>query len=123
MAQVSVQGVIERLHQNGRGFSLVESFATRNGREARRYWGVFLGYHTPLEAIVGDTVQVSGGLRATVSTRDSRYVDHTVNDARVTVTQQNGDRSWGPPSDDEPPAWDAAPPPPDPTWATAPVAE
>lgn len=123
MAQVTVSGVIERLHQNGRGFSLVESFPTRDGRDMRRYWGVFLPDRTPLETIVGDTVQVVGGLRATVSTRDSRYVDHTVSNATVTVTKQNGERSWGPPPDDEPPAWTSEPPAEDPVWATAPIQE
>ncbi|MCJ1709268.1 hypothetical protein [Microbacterium sp. VKM Ac-2923] len=121
MAKVEVQGVVERIHTRGSGFTVRESWTRRDGSgESSRFWSVFLPERTAVRVIAGDRVRVVGALRADVSKRDNRYVDHTVSNAAVEITQENGPRSWGPPSDDEPPApTDADAPPADPVWDVA----
>lgn len=117
MAHATVRGVVSRINSNGIGFSVKESWPKRDGTEAHRYWSVFLPDNVPVEVIAGDEVTVTGQLRTAVSKRDARYVDHTISNARVEVTRQNGPRSWEPPVDDVPPddpyadgpAWSVAP--------------
>lgn len=90
MAFVNVQGEVSRLHNSGGGFSLRESWQTKDG-DRSRYWAVF-----PREAVsvaVGDRVKVSGGLQTKVTEpkEDGRvFVDHAVGQAQVEVVQASG---------------------------------
>lgn len=126
MAKVEVQGVVERIHTKGTGFTVRESWARRDGSgESSRFWSCFMPDRAPLRVVVGDRVRVVGGLRTEVSTRNPRYVDHTVGNVAVEITQENGPRSWGPPSDSythdaPPPPTDADAPPVD-GWNVAPI--
>lgn len=87
MAFVNVQGEVTRLHNSGGGFSLRESWQTKDG-DRSRYWAVFP--KAPVSVAVGDRVKVSGGLQTKVTEpkEDGRvFVDHTVGQAQVEVVQ------------------------------------
>lgn len=91
MAWVSVEGEVSRLHGQGGGFGLKESWQAQ-GKDRQRFWAVF-----PKEQVqvgVGDRVKVSGGLQTSVTDPksdsqgvDRVYVDHVVGQAKVEVTQ------------------------------------
>lgn len=85
MAKVSIEGVVSRLNTVGSGFGLKES-REHNGKTYTTYWSVFPPRNEDRTVNVGDRVEVDGFLRTEVSKRDGRYVDHTVNNARVNVT-------------------------------------
>lgn len=102
MAFVSVEGTVASVNGTGSGFRVEEAWEGREGRQSRRYWSVWLP--KAASSVVpgkGDRVKVSGMLTAKVSERDPRFVDHTINEARVEVTaraeaapEQAGE-SWG----------------------------
>lgn len=83
MAEVSVEGVVSRLHGRGTGFSVKEEWVTKDGPMSR-YWAVF-----PVEAqslAEGDRVTVTGSLRTKLSEPNQEgrvFVDHTISDAVV----------------------------------------
>lgn len=82
MAKVSVDGVVSRLNSRGNGFGVreVQEF---NGSERTTFWSVFPPKDAPRTVVEGQRVMVEGFLRTRVSERDARFVDHTLNGARL----------------------------------------
>ncbi|KJL45589.1 hypothetical protein [Microbacterium trichothecenolyticum] len=122
MAIVTVEGTVSRINQNGVGFGVKESWQGREGREAHRYWSAWMPDNVPVQVVVGDAVKITGPLRTQVD-RDPRFVAHTVSNAKVEITRENGPRSWAP-DNGQPPADEY--PPDDPyadgtAWSTAQV--
>lgn len=100
MAFVNVEGEVTRLHGQGGGFGLKESWQAQ-GKDRARYWAVFPKEQTQVN--VGDRVKVSGGLQTSVTDPkpDSQgemrvYVDHVVGQAKVEVTQASQQPQGGP---------------------------
>jgi hypothetical protein len=127
VAITTVEGTVSRINRNGVGFGVKETWKGREGREAHRYWSVWMPDGVPVQVVEGDEVKVIGPLRTAVD-RDPRFVSHSISNARVEVTKPHGDRSWAPdtglPPVDEPPADEF--PPDDPyaggsAWSVAPV--
>lgn len=87
MAYVTVKGTIDKFHNSGYGFSLLETYKTRDGVEASKKWQVFpediAHGHVP-----GDVVTVNGTVSAKVYsfTNDAGEQVHvatmTVNNAK-----------------------------------------
>lgn len=67
MAYVTVKGTIDKFHNTGYGFSLLETYKTRDGVEASKKWQVFpediAHGHLP-----GDVVTINGTVTAKVYT-------------------------------------------------------
>jgi hypothetical protein len=84
MARVEIEGEVASVNGTGSGFRVVESWEGRDGRAGKRYFAVwFPRSATASVPAVGERVKVQGFLSAKVSERDARYVDLTVNEARV----------------------------------------
>lgn len=87
MAYVTVKGTIDKFHNSGYGFSLLETYKTRDGVEASKKWQVFpediAHGHVP-----GDVVTINGTVSAKVYsfTNDAGEQVHvatmTVNNAK-----------------------------------------
>lgn len=87
MAYVTVKGTIDKFHNSGYGFSLLETYKTREGVEASKKWQIFpediAHGHVP-----GDVVTVNGTVSAKVYsfTNDAGEQVHvatmTVNNAK-----------------------------------------
>lgn len=101
MASTTVNGTVNRIFAS-KGFSVKETWSGRDGHSGTRYWSVFVPDGQPVTVAEGDTVKVSGLLGTKVSTRDARYVDHTVSNAVVEVTGDAPARDYepAPPSED-----------------------
>ena len=82
MAKVSVEGVVSRLNSRGNGFGVREA-QEFNGSERTTFWSVFPPKDAPRTVVEGQRVTVEGFLRTRVSERDARFVDHTLNGARL----------------------------------------
>lgn len=90
MAFVTVKGTIDKFHSSGYGFTLLETYKTREGVEASKKWQVFpddiAHGHVP-----GDIVTVNGTVSAKVYTfvNDAGEQVHvatmTVNNAKFHV--------------------------------------
>jgi hypothetical protein len=84
MASANVTGTVASLNSTGTGFRVEESWEGREGRQSRRYWSVWFPKDTGgMAPPIGSRVKVNGLLSTKVSERDARYVDHTLNEARV----------------------------------------
>lgn len=108
MARVTVEGLVASVNGTGTGFRVEEGYEI-DGKWYRRFYSCWFP-KTATTAVpnTGDRVTVTGTLSAKVSARDRRFVDLTVNNARIDsrVTAET------PPPDDTPPE--------DP-WAVAPI--
>lgn len=92
MAFVTVKGTIEKFHNSGFGFTLLETFKTREGQEVSKKWQVFpediQHGHVP-----GDIVTVNGTVTAKVYsfTNDEGAEVHvatmTVNNAKFNANK------------------------------------
>lgn len=110
MAKTTVEGTVSRLNQSGNGFGLKEQ-REHQGRTYTTYWSVFPPRDQNAGVNVGDRVKVDGFLRTKVSEKDARYVDHTVNEARVEAVKGSGnspqnsaapvEEPWATPSADD----------------------
>lgn len=95
MAFVTVKGSIEKFHNSGYGFTLLETYKTREGAEASKKWQVFpddiAHGHVP-----GDIVTVNGTVTAKVYsfTNDEGAEVHvatmTVNNAKFQTPKAEG---------------------------------
>ena len=85
MAYTTIEGTVSRINSRGTGFGVKETWQEK-GEEKFRYWSVFLPDGVERTVVEGQTVKVSGGLRTRVSERDARFVDHTLNQAKVLET-------------------------------------
>ena len=90
MAFVNVEGEVSRVHKNGNGFGLKESFTNQEGKTRTTFWAVFP--KDAVQVMEGARVQVSGALRTSVTDpkpdqngQDRYYVDHLVGSAQVKV--------------------------------------
>jgi hypothetical protein len=85
VAQVVVEGTVSRINSRGNGFGLkeVNSFGDK---ERVTYWSVFPPKDADRTVNEGDRVKISGFLGTRVSERDARFVDHTLNQAKVLET-------------------------------------
>lgn len=83
MAYVTVKGTIEKFHNSGYGFTLLETYKTREGVDAAKKWQVFpednMHGHVP-----GDIVTVNGTVTAKVYTFTNDQGEN-VNIATMTV--------------------------------------
>ena len=95
MAYVTVEGTVSRINSRGNGWGLREA-SEYNGKERVTYWSVFPPKDADRTVVEGQSVKVSGFLGTRVSERDARFVDHTLNQAKVlegaTTPVQSG--SW-----------------------------
>jgi len=82
MAWVQVEGTVSRINSRGNGFGLKE-VNEYNGKERVTYWSVFPPKDADRTVNEGDRIKVSGFLGTRVSERDARFVDHTLNQAKV----------------------------------------
>ena len=94
VAFVNVEGQVSRVHGSGGGFSIKESWQTKDG-ERSRYWAVFPGENVQVQP--GMRVKVSGALQTKVTDPkpdsqgvERHYVDHVVGQAKVEVVEQAG---------------------------------
>lgn len=94
MANVTVEGTVSRINRNGVGFGIRETWTGRDGASKERYWAVWMPGTEPTRVIVGDEVIAVGRLSSKVSPRDARFVDLAVQDAEITITRENGPRTW-----------------------------
>lgn len=123
MASATVTGTVSRINQNGIGFGVKETWPSREGREATRYWSVWMPEDQPVTVAVGDRVKITGLLGTKVSTRDNRYVDHTVNRATVEVTAEATPHTWGSTDSPVPQETEHTEDPGEPSWVTASIPE
>jgi hypothetical protein len=82
MAYVTVEGTVSRINSRGNGWGLREA-QEYNGKERVTYWSVFPPKDADRTVNEGDRIKVSGFLGTRVSERDARFVDHTLNQAKV----------------------------------------
>jgi len=82
MAYVSVEGTVSRINSRGNGFGLKEENEF-NGKTKTTYWSVFPPKDADRTVQEGQKIKVSGFLGTRVSERDARFVDHTLNQAKV----------------------------------------
>jgi hypothetical protein len=99
MARVTVEGVVASVNGTGTGFRVEEGFEI-DGKRYRRFFSCWF----PKSATVavpntGDHVTVTGTLSAKVA-RDPRYVDLTINNARL---EQRTQPASDPAPEDTPP--------------------
>lgn len=84
MASATVTGTVASLNSTGTGFRVEEAWEGRDGRSSRRFWAVWFAKGTGgMAPPVNARVKVTGLLSTKVSERDNRYVDHTINEAKV----------------------------------------
>ena len=102
MAWTTVEGTVSRLNRTGNGFGVKEEREVQ-GKTRTTYWSVFPPRDDARTVSEGDRVKVSGGLGTEVSKRDARFVDHTLNSARVEVLGGSGSRPVPLAADDETP--------------------
>ena len=82
MAHVTVEGTVSRINSRGNGFGLREENEYQ-GKTRTTYWSVFPPKDADRTVSEGDRIKVSGFLGTRVSERDARFVDHTLNQAKV----------------------------------------
>lgn len=82
MAYVTVEGTVSRINSRGNGFG-VKEVNEYNGKERVTFWSVFPPRDADRTVREGDRVKVGGFLGTRVSERDARFVDHTLNNAKV----------------------------------------
>lgn len=82
MAYTTVEGTVSRLNNSGNGYGVKEEQSFQ-GKTRTTYWSVFPARGAVRDVQVGDVVKVGGFLGTKVSERDNRYVDHTLNNAKV----------------------------------------
>jgi hypothetical protein len=85
MATTVVEGTVSRINSRGNGFGLKE-VNSYGDKERVTYWSVFPPKDADRTVVEGQTVKVSGYLGTRVSERDARFVDHTLNQAKVLET-------------------------------------
>ena len=85
MAYTTVEGTVSRINSRGNGFGLKE-VNSYGDKERVTYWSVFPPKDAARTVNEGDRVKVSGFLGTRVSERDARFVDHTLNQAKVLET-------------------------------------
>lgn len=89
MAYVTVKGTIDKFHNTGTGFTLLENYTTKEGVAASKKWQVFPEDNTHGK-LPGDTITVNGTITAGVYsfTKDDGETAHIatlkVNNARIT---------------------------------------
>ena len=95
MAYTTVEGTVSRINSRGNGFGVREDNEYQ-GKTRTTYWSVFPPKDADRTVSEGDRIKVSGFLGTRVSERDARFVDHTLNQAKVlegaTTPAQSG--SW-----------------------------
>lgn len=90
MAYVTVKGTIEKFHNSGYGFSLLETYKTREGADASKKWQVFPEDNTHGH-VPGDVVTINGTVSAKVYTftndegAEVHIATMTVNNAKFTA--------------------------------------
>lgn len=82
MSYVTVEGTVSRINSRGNGFGLKE-VQEYQGKERVTYWSVFPPKDADRTVSEGDRIKVAGFLGTRVSERDARFVDHTLNQAKV----------------------------------------
>lgn len=82
MATTVVEGTVSRINSRGNGFGVREDNEYQ-GKTRTTYWSVFPPKDADRTVNEGDRVKVSGFLGTRVSERDARFVDHTLNQAKV----------------------------------------
>ena len=82
MAYTTVEGTVSRINSRGNGWGLKE-VQEYNGKERVTFWSVFPPRDADRTVQEGDWVKVGGFLGTRVSERDARFVDHTLNQAKV----------------------------------------
>jgi len=82
MAYVTVEGTVSRINSRGNGWGLREA-QEYNGKERVTFWSVFPPKDADRTVQEGQKIKVSGFLGTRVSERDARFVDHTLNQAKV----------------------------------------
>jgi hypothetical protein len=85
MAVVTVEGTVSRINSRGNGWGLKE-VQSYGDKERVTYWSVFPPKDADRTVVEGQRVKVSGFLGTRVSERDARFVDHTLNQAKVLET-------------------------------------
>jgi hypothetical protein len=65
MAYVTVKGTIDKFHNSGTGFTLLENYTTKDGVPASKKWQVFPEDNTHGK-LPGDTITVNGTITAGV---------------------------------------------------------
>lgn len=88
MATVTVIGRVDYVHRSGDGFKILEERTAKDGQRYTQKWTVWP--KNPVQVQVGDTVQVSGFIRAAVGDpwqgrdgQERRSVELTVAQASV----------------------------------------
>ena len=87
MATTVVEGTVSRINSRGNGFG-VKEVQSYGDKERVTYWSVFPPKDADRTVVEGQRVKVSGFLGTRVSERDARFVDHTLNQARVVEAAQ-----------------------------------
>ena len=82
MARVTVEGTVSRINSRGNGFG-VKEVQSWGDKERVTYWSVFPPKDAERTVVEGQTVKLEGFLGTRVSERDARFVDHTLNQAKV----------------------------------------
>ena len=82
MAYTTVEGEVARINSRGNGYAIREE-QTYNGKTRTTYWSVFPPKDAERTVNEGDRIKVGGFLGTRVSERDARFVDHTLNQAKV----------------------------------------
>ncbi|MDR6907494.1 hypothetical protein J2X63_003202 [Agromyces sp. 3263] len=82
MAYTTVEGTVSRINSRGNGFGLREENEYQ-GKTRTTYWSVFPPKDAARTVSEGDRIKASGFLGTKVSERDARFVDHTLNQAKV----------------------------------------
>ena len=99
MAVVTVEGTVSRINSRGNGWGLKE-VQSYGDKERVTYWSVFPPKDADRTVVEGQRIKVSGFLGTRVSERDARFVDHTLNQAKVLETAAA-------PVVESAPSWDA----------------
>jgi len=82
MATTVVEGTVSRINSRGNGYG-VKEVQSYGDKERVTYWSVFPPKDADRTVNEGDRIKVSGFLGTRVSERDARFVDHTLNQAKV----------------------------------------
>lgn len=103
MAYTTVEGTVSRINSRGNGFGLKE-VNSYGDKERVTYWSIFPPKDADRTVTEGQTIKVSGFLGTKVSERDARFVDHTLNQAKVLegaapVVASPAADSWSTPAD------------------------
>jgi len=85
MARVTVEGTVSRINSRGNGFG-VKEVQSWGDKERVTFWSVFPPKDTERTVVEGQQVRLEGFLGTRVSERDARFVDHTLNQAKVLET-------------------------------------